>query len=192
MSGGIRGTNNAGIISNLMNWELVHQKGVVTMGTRVYPQDFLIKKIMDYRGKPYISKSEFVHELANAADEEKIIVVGLDCATIHDKDNALGWLNAISNQSPQPSVIVLENITELSSPELQDLLIHSWKGETKYLVYLTWDIDKREEFDKIWNPKDNFLRIDNYAEWKTAEKIKYIEMSKEELTKCLQLRGLKN
>lgn len=189
MPGGIIGTNNAGMISSLVKREIVYQKGVIAVGTQIAPQDSVIKKIMDYHGKPYIPKSEFTHEIAKAADEEQIIVVGLDCASIHEEQDAKGWVDALSKQFPQPSIIVLENITELSSPELQDILIHSWKDKTKYLVYLTWDIDKREVFDKIWNPKDGFIKIDNYHEWKEKYKKKYVR--KKIIEKYNELTALK-
>lgn len=180
----ITGSNNAGVISKLINWELVYRKGIVTVGTNIYSQDILVAEVMDYRGRPYKVKTTFVHDLIQATQEEKIKVVGLDCCSIREVKDAIGWKQALLDLSPQdkPSIVVLENITELKSLELQDILIHSWRGETNYLVYLVWDTEQKEDFDKLWNPEDKFKGIDNYEAWRKVKEAEYKSMPKVKIT----------
>ena len=188
-------SNGAGIksyIPALIKDELVRGKGVRTLE-------------LD-------KDSSFINDILSAANENGLKVVSLDCATVVTLYDAIGWLRALIEQSPddKPSILVLEHITELSSRELQYALLHSWKNETnqfadersgqdgeifvvktrEYLIYLTWDAEKHDELKKIWHPGDGFSWIGDYEIWKKELENLYKNMSNEDLTKCLRMRGM--
>ena len=187
-------SNNAGLksfIPALIGADLVHGKGVLAVELS--------------------QNSSFMNDLRKAANENDLKVVSLDCATVVTLYDAIGWLRALTEQSHEdPSILVLEHITELSSRELQFALLHAWKNETnqftddrpeqsgdiffvnnrEYIIYLTWDEDKHDELTKIWCPGDGFAWIGNYEKWKADVINMYKNMSDEDFEKCLKLRGL--
>lgn len=121
-------------------------------------------------------------------------VYEIDCGQLCKYD-AIGWLKAISTLPllPKP-ILIVKNITDIpdedinhDNPEyVRNLLLHSWKNQTNqftdnrpgqhndqfiinshdYLVFITWQPEKKEKIEQIWNPSDNLAIIGNFEKLK--------------------------
>lgn len=209
----ILSSNNAGIksyIPKLIVKDLVTTGRVYAVETEQSPEDIELSTIAEAHGMTYTSHNSFVKDLVAAAKEEGIPIYGVDCATFHDRNDAIGWLRTLSElpTGPKRPLIVLENITELL-PELRNVLLHGWKNDTnqfcderlgkdgiftidnrKYRIYLTWDKSKQDELKAFWHPGDGHSWIGNYEEWKRNCTEMYKKMNNEDFIKILRLRDI--
>ena len=98
------------------------------------------------------------------------------------KYDAIGWLKTVSELPINPQkkpIIVIENITNISSPEDRDILIHSWlngertlidnrpSGDGKpftinpqnYTIIFTWQPGTLNKLSEVWPDYDKYLII---------------------------------
>lgn len=183
-------SNSANYASAILPKFLLRGSGACAVETQKCSCDVLCQQVCSNYGKTYHISNTFVKDLVEMAKREGRLVYGLDCSTIASKYDAIGWLRALSEQPCEnncPKIVVIENITELRSDEMRYILVHAWKNKenmflddrpgyndtfvisiSDYLVYLTWDVEKKQELKKIWHPGDGFTWIGNYEKWKNS------------------------
>lgn len=183
-------SNSANYASAILPTFLLRGSGVFAVETQKCSCDVLGKQACSIYGKTYHISNTFVKDLVEMAEREGRLVYGLDCLSIVNKYDAIGWLRALSElprEDKRPIIVVIDNITDLSAKELQYALIHAWKNEKNvflddrqgqndsfsinnkdYLVYLTSDLEHHDELLKILYPRDSFSWIGNYEVWKKS------------------------
>ena len=112
------------------------------------------------------------------------------------KYDAIGWLKTVLelplNLQKKP-IIVIENITNISSPEVRDILIHSWlngeriliddrpSGDGKpftinpqnYTIVFTWQPGTLDKLSEVWPDYDKYLIINGLEQESKNFKDKY-------------------
>ena len=109
------------------------------------------------------------------------------------KYDAIGWLKTVSELPLIPQkkpIIVIENITNISSPEVRDILIHSWlNGERtliddrpsgdvtinpqNYTIIFTWQPGTLDKLSEVWPDYDKYLIIKGLEQESKDFKDKY-------------------